>query len=60
MPEKSRHPESVVKCSCGKVMRLKNRQEHLKTCSRCVAPLEGKDIDRLLAEEAQAKKEEPK
>ncbi len=57
MSERSRHPESVVKCACGKVMRLKNRQEHTKTCQRCIAPLEGKDIDRLLAEEAQAKKE---
>jgi hypothetical protein len=60
MAEKPRHPESVVKCSCGKVMRLKNRQEHCKICHRSVAPLEAKDIDRLLAEEAQAKKEEAK
>jgi hypothetical protein len=60
MDEKTRHPESVMKCACGKVMRLKNRGEHFKTCNRSAVSVSSQDIDALLHEEAQVKKEESK
>lgn len=62
MDNKTRHPESVMKCACGKVMRLKNRGEHFKGCNRSAVAVNSQDIDALLYEEAQAKKkeEEPK
>jgi hypothetical protein len=58
MDEKTRHPESVVKCSCGKIMRLKDRGSHFKKCNRSLVSVNSQDIDALLYEEAQAKKKE--
>lgn len=49
------HPEAVVKCGCGKVFRLKNWSSHKAHCTCSQASLSAKDIDVLLAEEAQKK-----
>ena len=57
MDEKTRHPESVVKCACGKIMRLKDRGSHFKVCNRSLVSVNSQDIDALLHEESQAKKD---
>jgi hypothetical protein len=56
MDEKTRHPESVVKCACGKIMRLKDRGSHFKTCNRSLVSVNAQDINALLSEEVKAKK----
>jgi hypothetical protein len=58
MDEKTRHPESVVKCACGKIMRLKDRGSHFKVCNRSLVSVNSQDVDALLHEESQAKKKD--
>ena len=60
MTTKTRHPESVAKCACGKVMRLKDRGEHNKACSRSAVQVTSQDVDALLRDEAQTKKVDAK
>ena len=56
MTIKVRNPESVTKCRCGKVMRLKDQGKHSLVCLQGAAPVTPKDVDTLLDEEKKNKK----